>query len=137
MTEKEIIELLQSKKYRLTNIRKLIINCLFHEHKHTINDFINHIKKAVNEDVNVSSVYNTLEFLVNEGIVDIAIDPITKEKSFELIDKNDFHIHIYDRSSKKDKKIDISDKLMNQIKKEIGSDDICNIKIYVETKRKN
>lgn len=137
MTEKEIIELLQSKKYRLTNIRKLIINCLFHEHKHTINDFITHIKKSINEDVNVSSVYNTLEFLVDEGIVDITIDPITKEKSFELIDKNDFHIHIYNRETKKETKIDISDKLMSLIENEINCDNISNIKIYVEIKKRN
>ncbi len=137
MTEKNIIELLQSKKYRLTNIRKSIINCLFHEHKHTISDFINHIQKSINEEVNVSSVYNTLEFLVNEGIIDITIDPVTKEKSFELIDKNDFHIHIYDRENKKEKTIDISEKLMDAIKKEIKTDEISNIKIFIEIKKRN
>lgn len=137
MTEKDIIDLLKDKKYRLTNIRRLIINCLFHEHKHTINDFIKHIKKSTNEDINVSSVYNTLDFLVNEEIIDIAIDPITKEKSYELINKNDFHIHIYDKDDKKEKKIEISKKLMNLIKEEIESNDISNIKIYIETKKRN
>lgn len=99
------------KNYRMTQTRKDILECLNDNfHGHTIKDIIKHLSSK-DKKVNVASVYNTIKFLVNEGIVDIYTDYKNKNQTFEIIDKNDYHIHIYDTKTSSEKKINMPNNL--------------------------
>lgn len=104
MSNKELAKhLLKSKKCRITEIRNDIINCLADSHHaHTISDIVSHLS-IKNKKVNLTSVYNNLNFLLQEGIVDICINRKTHQLTYELIHLNsEPHIHVYEYGSKKD-----------------------------------
>ncbi|MDE5545371.1 MAG: transcriptional repressor [Malacoplasma sp.] len=122
---KKLIDKLNSKtdkNFRITKIRVDIIDCLNDDyHGHTIKNIIDHLNTK-GKKVNVSSVYNTINFLIDEGIVEIRTDFDTKEQSFELIDKDNLHIHLHDLTNNKIKKIslpnNIKDVISDFLKKE-------------------
>lgn len=64
----DIIKKLQAKDYRLTDIRKAIIEIFTSEKDLSINDIINKLKQS-NDAVNVMSVYNTIDLLMKEHII--------------------------------------------------------------------
>lgn len=82
-------------KHRLTNSRIEIIKCLQdNHHSHTINDIVKDIKQK-NQHVNVASVYNNINLLLREGMIDIYPDYQSKNQLYELVDYNKMHIHLY------------------------------------------
>ncbi|MDE5766974.1 MAG: transcriptional repressor [Malacoplasma sp.] len=115
---KKLIDKLNSKtdkNFRITKIRVDIIDCLNDGyHGHTIKNIIDHLNSK-GKKVNVSSVYNTINFLIDEGVVEIGTDIDTREQSFELIDKDNLHIHLHDLSSNKIKKITLPKNIRNAI----------------------
>lgn len=116
MTNQKLIEKLNSNKnIRITKIRINILDCLSDGyHGHTIKDIIVHLNSK-GEKVNVSSVYNTINFLIDEGIVEIVNTLDTKEQAYELINKEDLHIHLYDVSNNKSHKIDFPKDIQKSI----------------------
>ena len=115
---KKLIDKLNSKtdkNFRITKIRVYIIDCLNDGyHGHTIKNIIDHLNSK-GKKVNVSSVYNTINFLIDEGVVEIGTDVDTREQSFELIDKDNLHIHLHDLSNNKIKKITLPENIRNAI----------------------
>ena len=115
---KKLIDKLSSKtdkNFRITKIRIDIMDCLSDGyHGHTIKDIIDHLNKK-GKKVNISSVYNTINFLIDEGIVEIGTDIDTREQSFELIDKEDLHIHLHDLTNNEIKKIPLPKNIENAI----------------------
>ncbi len=115
---KKLIEKLNSKtdkNFRITKIRIDIIDCLNDGyHGHTIKDIINHLNNK-GKKVNVSSVYNTINFLIDEGVVEIGTDTDKREHSFEIIDKDNLHIHLYDLANNYIKKISLPKNIENAI----------------------
>lgn len=69
--KKQIVDILKKKKYRLTNSRLAMIDVfLMNSKKHLlIEDIINELEKK-EENINISSVYNNLDTLVKEKIVE-------------------------------------------------------------------
>lgn len=63
----DILKKLQDKDYRLTDIRKAIIKIFTTEKDISINGIINKLKK--DNDVNIMSVYNTIDLLMKEHII--------------------------------------------------------------------
>lgn len=64
----EIIQKLQKKDYRLTDVRKAVIEILVVKKHISINDIIAELKKS-NNSVNVMSIYNTIDLLMDEHII--------------------------------------------------------------------
>lgn len=85
----EVIQKLQDKNYRLTDIRKAIIKILVTEKDVTISDIIITLKKT-NAVVNVMSVYNTIDWLMKEHIIHANIFE-DKQVHYELSD-NIIHV---------------------------------------------
>lgn len=113
----KIIKKLNDKNYRLTKNRIDILECLNDNvHGHTINDIVNHLKEK-GKKVNVASVYNTIKMLINEGIVDIYTDYVSKNQIFEIVDDSKMHIHIYDTINEVCSKEEMPTKIIHEIEK--------------------
>lgn len=63
-----IIDALRAQGYRITKARENILSVLCKDGHYTVEALINKLKET-QEDVNVATVYNNLNFLVSEGIV--------------------------------------------------------------------
>ncbi|MCF0217613.1 MAG: transcriptional repressor [Malacoplasma sp.] len=118
MSSRQIINKINNdslKQFRATKIRVDILECLEDgSHSHTIKDIINHLHKN-GKKVNVSSVYNTINFLVNEGIIEIGTDLKTREQSFEIINKKNPHVHLYDVQNNKLEQVELPKDILNKI----------------------
>ena len=80
----DIIEKLQKKAYRLTHIRQKIITLLANnKDQHiSINDIIEKLK-VENANINIMSVYNTIDLLLKEDVIDAKV-AINKQVFYEL-----------------------------------------------------
>lgn len=85
----KIIIYLQEKKYRLTDVRKAIIKLFTVEKDISINNIISKLKET-NNNVNIMSVYNTIDFLMKEHIIHANVFE-DKEVYYELSD-NVIHV---------------------------------------------
>lgn len=63
-----IVDSLRAQGYRITKAREDIITVLCNVKHYTVEELVNELKK-IKEGVNVATVYNNLNFLVSEGIV--------------------------------------------------------------------
>ena len=137
--EDAIINYLSEKGYRITQNRIDIIKCLLDDnHGHTINEIVLHLKKK-NKTINVSSAYNTIEILIDEGIVDLNTNYKVKGTSYEIINSNEKHIHVYDSNNKKEHNIDLPDHIFKEIEDLVRNKlklDTFNLKIEVLAKKK-
>ena len=59
--------------------------------------------------------YNTIEILIDEGIVDLNTNYKVKGTSYEIINSNVKHIHVYDSKNKKEHNIDLPDHIFKEI----------------------
>ncbi|WP_375317382.1 Fur family transcriptional regulator [Spiroplasma endosymbiont of Virgichneumon dumeticola] len=64
-----ITQRLKDKDYRLTDIRKAVIKVLTIKEHVSINDIINFLKEEGNETINIMSIYNTIDLLIEEHII--------------------------------------------------------------------
>lgn len=85
----EIIQKLQDKDYRLTDIRKAIIKIFISSKDININDIITELKKS-HDIVNIMSVYNTIDLLMKEHIIHANVFE-DKQVYYELSD-NVIHV---------------------------------------------
>lgn len=134
----DFIKQLNKKHYRVTQTRIDVLECLNDNfHSHTIKDIVKHLNSK-GKKVNLTSVYNNIKLLINEGIVDIYTDYNTKNQVFEIIDKSRLHIHIYDiknnEENKMDMPLDIQEKL-ESILNQLGYE-AKNIKIEILASKK-
>ncbi|MGL4647607.1 MAG: Fur family transcriptional regulator [Mycoplasmoidaceae bacterium] len=121
ITEESFIKILSKKGYRITNSRKDIISCLFdNNHEHTISELINHLKANHNQ-INVSSIYNTIEILIKEGLVQQQINPLTKEINYEVINPDNNHFHVYDLETEVEYLLNLPKPIKHEIEKFVTS----------------
>lgn len=85
----QIIKRLQAKDYRLTDIRKAVIEILVTKKHISINDIISELKK-INSNVNIMSIYNTIDLLMEEHIIHANVFD-NKQIFYELSD-NIIHV---------------------------------------------
>lgn len=64
-----ITQKLKDKDYRLTEIRKAVIKVLTLKQHVSINDIIIFLTKEGNENINIMSIYNTIDLLMTEHII--------------------------------------------------------------------
>ncbi|WP_342276602.1 Fur family transcriptional regulator [Spiroplasma endosymbiont of Nebria brevicollis] len=64
-----ITQKLKDKDYRLTDIRKAVIKVLTIKEHVSVNDIINFLKEEGNETINIMSIYNTIDLLMEEHII--------------------------------------------------------------------
>ncbi|MGL5246531.1 MAG: Fur family transcriptional regulator [Mycoplasmoidaceae bacterium] len=137
--EDTIINYLSKNGYRITQNRIDIIKCLLDDnHGHTINEIVSHLKKK-DKRINVSSVYNTIEILIDEGIVDLNTNYKIKGTSYEIINNDSRHIHVYDPNNKKEHHIDLPESIFKEIDNLIKNKlnlNILNLKVEVLAKKK-
>lgn len=123
---------------RVTNTRLDIIECLSDgHHQHTANDIVMHLKKK-HTTLNVGTVYNNLKALLSQGIIDVYPNYQSQNQRYELIDKNNFHIHIRDYKNDIEEYQNVPSELVELITKLINEKgyDIHNLKIEVLVKKK-
>lgn len=85
----QIIKKLQEKDYRVTDIRKAVIEILVIKKHISINDIISELKK-INSAVNIMSIYNTIDLLMDEHIIHANVFD-NKQIFYELSD-NIIHV---------------------------------------------
>ncbi len=123
---------------RVTNTRLDIIECLSDgHHQHTANDIVMHLRKKHN-NLNVGTVYNNLKALLAQGIIDVYPNYQSQNQRYELVDKNNFHIHVRDYQADTEEYETIPNNLVNEITNlfvEKGYE-IHNLKIEVLVKKK-
>lgn len=137
--KEDLLKKLNNKNYRVTQARVDVLECLNDDvHSHTIKDIVKHLNNK-GKKVNVTSVYNTIKLLINEGIVDIYTDYDNKNQVFEIIDKNKLHIHLYDRKNNQENKFDMPENIINEINNFINEKgyNADNIKIEILASKKD
>ncbi|QVK09588.1 Fur family transcriptional regulator [Mycoplasma mycoides] len=87
---KQIIEKLKLKKIRLTDIRSIVIKMLIVSDHLTIQQIINNLESEIN-NINVMSVYNTIDLLLKEHIV-FANTFNGKDISYEIAADKSVHL---------------------------------------------
>lgn len=85
-----ITQKLKDKDYRLTDIRKAVIKVLTIKEHVSINDIIKFLKEEENENINIMSIYNTIDLLIEEHIIHANIFE-GKQIIYEL-SENSIHI---------------------------------------------
>ncbi|RXY97023.1 hypothetical protein D8X55_01915 [Malacoplasma penetrans] len=139
MANQKLLEKLNNNKnVRITKIRINILECLNDGyHGHTIKDIIDHLNSK-GEKINVSSVYNTINFLIEEGIIEIVNTLDSKEQAYELINKEDLHIHLYDVTNNKLDKVALPKEIEKAITDFLDSKNLTyeNIKLDIYAKKK-
>lgn len=88
--QNEIFKKLQEKDYRLTDIRKSVIKILFEKEHVSMNDIILQLKQE-NTSVNIMSIYNTIDLLLEEHIIHANVFE-NKQIFYELTSDNVVHI---------------------------------------------
>lgn len=125
------------KDRRITNMRLEVIECLKDGiHQHTLNDIVAHLKRK-NTHINIATVYNNIKSLLDDGIIDVYANYDSKSQRYELIKKENYHIHIRELDTKKEKHMQIPDDLqekINSILRELNYE-IHNLKIEILVKK--
>lgn len=137
MAKDKLINQIKS-KHRLTSSRLDIIECLQDEHhSHTINDIIKHIEQK-NKHVNVTSVYNNINLLIKEGIIDVYPDYKSKNQLYEIVDKSKLHIHLYCPENDEEKRYLLPEDIKQSIIKLLDKNgyEYQNIKVEILAKKK-
>ncbi len=85
-----IVQLLKSKNYRITEIRLAIIKILTEKQHLTLTEIVELLDKGF-KNVNLMSVYNTIDLLINEHIV-FTNSFDGKQIWYDLADNPSFHM---------------------------------------------
>lgn len=128
-----------TKNFRLTKIRLSILECLSDgHHSHSIKNIIDHLEKKKIK-VNVSSVYNTIKFLINKGIIEINNNFDTKEQTYEIINKDELHIHLYNINTNETIQEPLPNKVKDSIQEFLNNKNLLyeNIKLEIVVRDKN
>lgn len=136
--QKEILNNLD-KNRRITNTRLDIIECLSDgQHQHTAADIVNHLKQKYDR-LNIATVYNNLKALLAQGVIDVYPNYDSQNQRYELINKDNFHIHLRNYMSGSEEHIDIPDNIINEINDIISARgyNLHNLKIEVIVKNKD
>lgn len=126
------------KNFRLTKIRLSILECLSDgHHSHSIKNIIDHLESK-NIKVNVSSVYNTIKFLISKGIIEINNNFDTKEQTYEIINKDNLHAHLYNVETNQTIEIPLPKSVKVSIENFLNSKNLVfeNIKLEIVVKDK-
>lgn len=111
------ISKLKSNKKRITNVRKEILNCLSDQlHEHSMKDLITHLKTKLPK-VNVASVYNTINLLLAEGLIDSRFSYSNKTMMYELITNSKPHIHFFNINKQQETVYELPSEIFDEINK--------------------
>lgn len=113
-----IVDSLRAQGYRITKAREDIIKVLCNVKHYTVEELVNELKKMRGE-VNVATVYNNINFLVSEGIVN-EYNFNNKNSVYEL--NIGLHAHLVCIDCNEVKNIDIPSfiKIKEKVEKETG-----------------
>jgi len=114
-----IVDSLRAQGYRITKTREDIIKVLCDVRHYTVDEIVKELKK-IKDDVNVATVYNNINFLVAECIVN---EYNFNNKSSVYYELNiGLHAHLICIDCNDVKNIEISDfkKIKNKVEKETG-----------------
>jgi|GEM_PF-2219436 len=78
----KIVDSLRAQGYRITKAREDIITILCNVKHYTVDELVHELKKT-KDNVNVATVYNNINFLVDEGIV-LEFNFNNKNTTYEL-----------------------------------------------------
>ncbi len=132
MTDREIISELTRRGFRITHIREKIIECLSDgKESHSFFDLMKHLNRD-NEKLNKSSIYNTLDLLINEGFIHAYISGNSRNIYYKLINNNIFYITLRECCTKKDIETKILDKdIVDLIINRYDIQDLTNIRVEI------
>lgn len=124
----DIVIALRAQGYRITKARESIIKVLCVGGHYTVDDVIKELKKEY-DDVNVATVYNNINFLVKEGIVN-ECNFNSKNSVFEL--NIGLHAHLVCLDCDDVKNINVPEfiDIKNKVQNEYGFD-IVNAKLDI------
>lgn len=113
-----IVDSLRAQGYRITRAREDIIKVLCNVKHYTVDELVKELKK-VKKDVNVATVYNNINFLVAEGIVN-EYNFNNKNSVYEL--NIGLHAHLICIDCNEVKNIDIPafSRIKDKVEKETG-----------------
>ena len=113
-----IVDSLRAQGYRITKAREDIITVLCNVKHYTVEELVTELKK-VRKEVNVATVYNNINFLVSEGIVN-EYNFNNKNSVYEL--NIGLHAHLVCIDCNDVKNIDIPSfiKIKEKVEKETG-----------------
>lgn len=113
-----IVDSLRAQGYRITKAREDIIMIMCNQGHYTVEDLVNELKK-IKDDVNVATVYNNVNFLVEEGIL-IEYNFINKSSIYEL--NIGLHAHVICIDCHEVHNVNVSnfDKIKSNVEKETG-----------------
>ncbi len=122
---------------RLTKTRMSIVECLLDgNHLHSIEDIVDHLKKRTKKIINLKTVYNTIDFLESNNLIEKHI--VGRKIFYEVTETKGNHIHVIDQDSRLVKEILIDDELrkkINEIIKANTNKDAQLITIEVKVKK--
>ena len=132
MTEKEMISELSSRGHRITYVRREVIKCLYDDKReHSFFDFIKHFN-AKDKNLNKSSIYNTLDLLINECFIHAYIRGSSKTVYYKLINEDNFYITFRECGSKNSVEIlKLDEDIIDLITSRYHIDGFTNIKVEV------
>ncbi|MDF9867435.1 Fur family peroxide stress response transcriptional regulator [Bacilli bacterium PM5-3] len=113
-----IVDSLRAQGYRITKAREDIIRVLCNVKHYTVDELVQELKK-IKKDVNVATVYNNMNFLVSEGIVN-EYNFNNKNSVYEL--NIGLHAHLVCIDCNEVKNVDIPTfaKIKEKVEKETG-----------------
>lgn len=113
-----IVDSLRAQGYRITKAREDIITILCNQGHYTVDELVNELKK-IKDYVNVATVYNNVNFLVEEGIL-IEYNFMNKNSIYELNIGLHAHVICIDCNEVHNVNIPTFDKIKKSIEKETG-----------------
>ena len=113
-----IVDSLRAQGYRITKAREDIIKVLCNLNHYTVEELVIELKK-IRQDVNVATVYNNVNFLVSEGIVN-EYNFNNKNSVYELNIGLHAHLVCIDCNKVMNVEIPSFNKIQDKIEKETG-----------------
>ncbi len=113
-----IVDSLRAQGYRITKAREDIIKIMCNQGHYTVEELVNELKK-IKEDVNVATVYNNVNFLVEEGILE-EYNFINKSSIYELNIGLHAHLVCIDCSDVYNINIPTFEKIKQKVEKDSG-----------------
>ena len=113
-----IVDSLRAQGYRITKAREDIVRVLCDVKHYTVEELVKELKK-IKDDVNVATVYNNINFLVAEGIVN-EYNFNNKNSVYEL--NIGLHAHLVCIDCNEVRNIEIPEftKIKNKVEKDTG-----------------
>jgi Fe2+ or Zn2+ uptake regulation protein len=91
-----------------------IVECLLDgKHLHSAEDIVNHLRTKSKKIVNLKTVYNTIDFLESNNLIEKHI--VGRKIFYEVTETKGNHIHVIDQDSNLVKEILIDEELRSKI----------------------